>query len=91
MFMEEEEGSIAVASMEEEVRPPGEAQQWLVMVFVNLLGEVVKVVNGGDHSERERERERRTSTTIMHKLTVSTINPDDLNTRSSKSKANLLH
>ena len=66
MFMEEEEGSIAVASMEEEVRPPGEAQQWLAMVFVNLLGEVVKVVNGGDHSERERGREsrekRRTST-----------------------------
>ena len=56
--MEEEEGSIAIASMEEGVRPPDEAQQWLAMVFVNLLGEVVKVVNGGDHSERERERER---------------------------------
>ena len=25
------------------------------MVFVNLLGNVVKVINGGDHSERERE------------------------------------
>ena len=57
--MEEEEGSIAVASREEGVRPPDEAQQWLAMVFVNLLGEVVKVVNGGDHSERESERENR--------------------------------
>ena len=53
--MEEEEGSIAVTSREEGVRPPDEAQQWLAMVFVNLLGKVVKVVNGGDHSERERE------------------------------------
>ena len=61
--------------MEEEVRSPGEAQQWLAMVFVNLLGEVVKVVNGGDHSEREGERERRTSTTIMHKLTDSNDKP----------------
>ena len=65
--MEEEEGSIAVASMEEGVRPPEEAQQLLAMVFINLLGEVVKVVNGGDHSERERERED--IHTIMHKLT----------------------
>ena len=64
--MAEEEGSIAVASRNERVRPPNEAQQWLAMVFINLLGEVVKVVNGGDHPEREREREsrekRRTST-----------------------------
>ena len=56
--MEEEEGSIAVASMEEGVRPPEEAQQLLAMVFIKLLGEVVKVVNGGDHSKREREREK---------------------------------
>ena len=56
--MEEEEGSIAVASRKEGVRPPDEAQQWLAMVFVNLLGEVVKVVNGGDHSERERVERR---------------------------------
>ena len=61
--------------MEEGVRPPDEAQQWLAMVFVNILGEVVKVVNGGDHSERERERERRTFTTIMHKLTDSNDKP----------------
>ena len=72
--MEEEEGSIAIASREKGVRPPDETQQWLAMVFVNLLGKVVKVVNGGDHSEREREREsreeRKTSTTIIiHKLT----------------------
>ena len=53
--MEEEEGSIATMFMEEGVRPPGEAQQWLAMLFVNLLGEVMRVVNGGDHSERERE------------------------------------
>ena len=56
--MEEGEGSITIASMEEGVRPPDEAQQWLAMVFVNLLGEVVKVVNGGDHLERERKREK---------------------------------
>ena len=70
--MEEEEGSIAIASMEEGVRPPDEAQQWLAMVFVNLLGEVVKVVNGGDHSEREREsreKSRTSTTTIIHNLT----------------------
>ena len=70
--MEEEEGSIIVASREEGVRPPDEAKQWLAMVFVNLLGKVVKVINGGDHSEREREsrEERKTSTTIIiHKLT----------------------
>ena len=73
--MEEEEGSIVVASREEEVRPPDEAKQWLAIVFVNLLGKVVKVINGGDHSERERERERverreKTSTTIIiHRLT----------------------
>ena len=64
----------------------------LAMVFSNLLGEVVEVVNGGDHSERERERmrerERRTST-IMHNFTDFTINLDDLNARSSKSKANI--
>ena len=53
--MEEEEGSLAVASREEGVRRPDEAQQWLAMVFVNLLGKVVKVVNDGDHLERERE------------------------------------
>ena len=53
--MEEEEGSIVVASMEEGVRPPEKAQQLLAMVFINLLGKVVKVINGGDHSERERE------------------------------------
>ena len=64
----------------------------LAMVFSNLLGEVVEVVNGGDHSERERERERkRRTSTIMHNFTDFTINPDDLNARSSKSKANLLH
>ena len=44
------------------------------MVFVNLLGKAVKVINGGDHSERERERESRekirtSTTTIIHKLT----------------------
>ena len=38
--------------------------------------------------ENERERERRTST-IMHNFTDFTINLDDLNARSSKSKANL--
>ena len=53
--MEEEEGSIVVASREEGVCPPDEAKQWLTMVFVDLLGKVVKVINGGDHSERERE------------------------------------
>ena len=58
MPMEEEEGSIAVASREEGVCLTDEAQHWLTMVFVNLLGKVVKVINGGDHSERERERER---------------------------------
>ena len=71
--MEEEEGSIIVASREEGVRPLDETKQWLAMVFVDLLGKVVKVINGGDHSERERERvERRekTSTTIIiHRLT----------------------
>ena len=56
--MEEEDGSFVVASMEEGVCPPEEAQQLLAMVFINLLGEVVEVVNGGDHSERERGRER---------------------------------
>ena len=25
------------------------------MVFIDLLGKVVKVINGGDHSERKRE------------------------------------
>ena len=68
------------------MRPPEEAQQLLAMVFINLLGELVKVVNGGDHSERERERE---TSTIMHNLTDFTINLDDLNARSSKSKANI--
>ena len=70
--MEEEEGSIVVASKEEGVHPPDDAKQWLTMVFVDLLGKVVKVINGGDHSEREREsrEKRRTSTTtIIHKLT----------------------
>ena len=86
--MEEDNGSFAVASMEEGVCPPEEAQQLLAMVFSNLLGEVVEVVNVGDHSERERER--RTST-IMHNFTDFMINPDDLNARSSKSKANLLY
>ena len=56
--MEEDDGSFAIASMEEEVCPLEEAQQLLAMVFNSLLGEVVEVVNGGDHSERERERER---------------------------------
>ena len=51
--IKEEEGSIIVASREEGVRPPDEAKQWLAMVFVDLLGKVVKVINGGDHSERE--------------------------------------
>ena len=60
----------------------------LAMVFSILLGELVEVVNGGDHSERKRERERETST-IMHNLTDFTINLDDLNARTSKSKANL--
>ena len=55
--MEEEDGSFAVMSMEEGVSPPEEAQQLLAMVFSILLGEVVEVVNGGDHSERERGRE----------------------------------
>ena len=73
--MEEGEGGIVVASREEGVRPPDEAKQWLAMVFVNLLGKVVKIINGGDHLERERERERverreKTSTTIIiHRLT----------------------
>ena len=53
--MEEEDGSIVVASREEGVRPPDEAKRWLAMVFVNLLGKVVKGINGGDHSGRERE------------------------------------
>ena len=56
--MEEEDGSLAVASMEGGVCPPEEAQQLLAMVFSNLLGEVVEVINGGDHSERERGTER---------------------------------
>ena len=56
--MEEDDGSFAVASMEKGVCPPEEAQPLLAMVFNNLLGEVVEVVNGGDHSERERGRER---------------------------------
>ena len=59
----------------------------LAMVFNILLGELVEVTNGGDHSERKRKRERKTST-FMHNLTDFTINPDDLNARSSKSKAN---
>ena len=53
--MDEEEGSIIVASREERVRPHDEAKQWIIMAFVNLLGKVVKVINGGDHSEREEE------------------------------------
>ena len=57
--MKEGEEGIVVASREEGVRPPDEAKQWLAMVFVGLLGKVVKVINGGDHSERERERESR--------------------------------
>ena len=68
--MEEEEGSIIAASREEGVRPPEEAQQLLAMVFINLLREVVKVVNGGDHSERERERvERRKNIHNNHSQT----------------------
>ena len=74
MFMEEEERSIAVASMEEGVRPPEEAQQLLAMVFINLLGGVVKVVNGGDHSEREREREK-TSTQSCTNSQISNDKP----------------
>ena len=53
--MEEEEGGSVVASREEGVRPLDEAKQWLAMVFVDLLGKVVKVINGGDHSERKRK------------------------------------
>ena len=68
MFVEEDDGSFAVASMEEGVRPPEEAQQLLTMAFSNLRGEVVEVVNGGDHSDnRERKRKRETST-FMYKL-----------------------
>ena len=90
--MEEEDGSFAVMSMEEGVSPSEEAPQLLAMVFSILLGELVEVVNGGDHSERKREREgERETSTIMHNLTDFTINLDDLNARSSKSKANLLH
>ena len=57
--MEEEEGGSAVVSGKEGVRLPDEPKQWLAMVFVDLLGKVVKVINGGDHSERERERRGR--------------------------------
>ena len=89
--MEEEEGSLVVASRKEGVRLSDEAQQWLTMVFVNLLGKVVKVVNGGDHSERERGREREEHPQSCTNFTDFTINPDDLNVKSSKSKANLLH
>ena len=38
----------------------------------------------------QKERERRIFT-IMHNFTDFTINPDDLNARSSKSKANPFH
>ena len=55
--MEEEEGGSVVASGEEGVRPPDEGKRWLAMVFVDHLGKVVKVINGGDNSERERERD----------------------------------
>ena len=74
--MDEAEGSIIVASREERVRPHDEAKQWITMAFVNLLGKVVKVINGGDHSERERgrvERKEKTSTTIIIHITHSLI------------------